>query len=508
MRRRRTLAATLVVLAAGCGNWPWSGPRAAPPPMAYGPPPQTTQVGSPLPPGWVWPVNARSMAPRASRRAIVRAVNMAALRARAAADPLAAVEVAPNVFAAPFRGRLPIFSDSPAARPMAFMEGSAPPPPAVDLRERGLDGPVKDQQQAGVCWSFALSTAMEDALLRSGASYEVAPLHMVADKEYEQLWYNRELKPKVTEQAWPYDPRKACLLDESPRDSPYCRDSYGVQAGTWRSDPELTAERQRAQGAGDYRIVQMTKLDRKPANPRQIEQVINAGKAIYAAFDLDIHLWSEPRHKPGAVIPDWESQGSNGHAVVIMGYRSVPDGRQYLLHNSWSTGWGDGGYAWVSERMVREKIMDVLTLEVGDAAGHPLPPRTPPTPTPTPAPTASAPSPFPFPVPWPFPAPAPTATTGGPAPAPTGTASGTPNGCAPGQARDGVFGWCVGACANGQAPIAGLCGGASSGGSTPAPGATPANGPCAAGQKPDFVTSACQPVCPSGAPRVGGVCWM
>jgi hypothetical protein len=495
----------MVVLATGCGDWPWAAPRTAGPPMAYGPPPQTTQVGAPLPPGWAWPVGPRTMAFAPSSRAVIRPVPAAALRAAATVDPLAPVEVAPNVFVGRLRRPLPRMSFATAWAPA---ELAADPPPEVDLRAMGLDGPMKNQQQAGVCWSFALSTAMENGLRRAGIGSDIAPLHLIADNEFQVLWRDGRGKAKVEEPSWPYDPRKACQLDENSGDDAYCMKSYGVVAGSWRNDPALVAERDRAQRSGKYQNIRMKSLA-KPANPRDVATLLASGRTLWVQLDMRVEQWRYDRIQPGGILPDWPPGDGLGHAVALVGYRTMPDGRQFRMHNSWGDDWADGGYAWISERMVRERTLEAFTVELGDAAGNPLPARTQPTPVPapsgssTPAPTASSQPPFPWPFPFPFPAPAPTTSGGGPAP---GQGAG---GCGPGQARDAVFGWCATACAGGQAPTAGLCPPPPAG-TTPAPGSpapAPAQG-CVAGQKPDFVTGACQPTCPSGAPRAAGLCWM
>lgn len=61
-------------------------------------------------------------------------------------------------------------------------------PPSVDLRTRGLDGPVKDQQQVGVCWSFALSSVMDNAARKLGRRPSITPLHLIARDAWSQMW--------------------------------------------------------------------------------------------------------------------------------------------------------------------------------------------------------------------------------------------------------------------------------------------------------------------------------
>jgi hypothetical protein len=435
-----------------------------------------------VPAGWAWPINAQAIALGLAQETY-RPVNVQALKALAGSGPCAPVEVAPSIWIAPLCSKLPNLSFSPhaSAPPLAATTPSMPTASTVDLRALGLDGPIKDQQQAGVCWSFAISTLMDNALRRAGRSDVMAPLHIIADDEFQLLFDQGAGRPLVVESSWAYDPHKACKLDDNSGDKSFCSQAYNIQAGSWRSDPTLVVERQRAEASGVYRIASFHPLAHNPANPDEIARVLGTGQAVYAGFDVDLRAWSSIRQQPGAVLGDWQPDGSGGHAVALVGYRASPTGRQFLVHNSWGKGWGDGGYAWVSEAMVRERIHEAFVVTVGDSSGAL---GTPSLPTPAPAPAPSTGStgttnPFPFP----FPAPAPTTAT---------------SACPPNTVRDLLLGRCVAPCAGGVAPVAGVC---------PVLSAPPKAPSCAAGQLADLVTGQCEPACPSGRARAAGVCF-
>jgi hypothetical protein len=51
------------------------------------------------------------------------------------------------------------------------------------------------------------------------------------------------------------------------------------------------------------------------------------------------------------------------HAVQIVGYRIPHDGQTdptpaFLVKNTWGTGWGQGGYAWIRERHARKQFLE------------------------------------------------------------------------------------------------------------------------------------------------------
>jgi C1A family cysteine protease len=55
--------------------------------------------------------------------------------------------------------------------------------------------------------------------------------------------------------------------------------------------------------------------------------------------------------------------GSINHMVNLVGYRPAPSGGyEFLIANSWGTGWGDGGFAWSKQGCNR------LASTPGDAA--------------------------------------------------------------------------------------------------------------------------------------------
>ncbi len=107
------------------------------------------------------------------------------------------------------------------------------------------------------------------------------------------------------------------------------------------------------------------------------------------------------------VYDDTASPRTGGHAMVLVGYS---ERRQaFKVMNSWGTGWGDGGFGWVSYRAVRELSDLMFVMHV---------PETPPAPPPRPAPPVVVAPPAPEPVVTPAPAPTPPVVVTPPAPKP------------------------------------------------------------------------------------------
>jgi Papain family cysteine protease len=362
---------------------------------------------------------------------------------------------------------------------------SGPLPPFVDHRMTGLSGPVKNQGAVGTCTAVSLSTAMEHAIRKMGRGDVVSALHIWSKYAVSNMGAagdQTEGERIALDAAWPYDPAKACKLLRQPFDS--CAKTYGVTPATGDVDMQLRAERSAANTAGRYTVSAIEQLRSKPADLDEMSAVLAGGDAIWISFSVDSDAWTH-RNLQNGVIPDYQYTESVGHAVVLAGYRNAGAGKQFLVHNSWGKGWGEGGYAWISGAMVTKFTRAAYKVRVSDGGG-------------------------------------------GPSPNPG------PNACPAGQAPDSVLGGCVPLCASGSPPAAGVClptlPGVTPGAlptipGMPAPGALPfpfpfpvpgvtppaqpsqpAPSACPQGQVQDLVSRQCAAPCPGGAPPVGGLC--
>lgn len=276
---------------------------------------------------------------------------------------------------------LPLPPGAPAPR-VPVLRG--PLPPAADLRALGLDGRIKDQERVGACSYFAVSTVLENALRRAGIRDEISPMHVISSNAWDDLFARPSTRYLAPEPVLPYEPRAACQL--GPRaDEGECSAKYGVTYGSWRSNPGLAGAVARADAQGAYAGVF---ADRLSGDPDEIAGEIARGRAVYAAFDIDGDAWSSSS-VAGGTIPE-HPHGSGGHAVVLVAYQTTPGGRFFLVHNSWGTDWGQGGYAWLSEANLRRNFSSAFLLDAYPR-GVPVPSRpSASTSTPAPAPASCA----------------------------------------------------------------------------------------------------------------------
>lgn len=245
-------------------------------------------------------------------------------------------------------------------------------PDSVDHRAKNLEGPVKNQGGVGSCTGHSLSSALDNAAIRAGKlkpgdrDRMTSPMHVWSRYGLPNMGAAADgniAQPVAVYTAWPQNDKEACMLFQGKGSyATECAEAYGVKANGWRDDKSLMAKYEKSQAEGIYKISSIEKLQVEPPNMEDLLGILASGSDIWAAFLIDGSNWTNKKMK-NAVIPDW-GEPQSGHAVVISGYRETPSGKQFLIHNSWGTSWGDGGYAWVSEKMVVKNLYYAYRVKI------------------------------------------------------------------------------------------------------------------------------------------------
>jgi C1A family cysteine protease len=118
--------------------------------------------------------------------------------------------------------------------------------------------------------------------------------------------------------------------------------------------------------AGNFQSLKYYRLDAEGVSGDDTLKVIKTylAKEFPCMFGFSVHEeFMSP--KPGGLVPfpKPKSKFYGGHAIIAVGY---DDGIQLgpndkgalLIRNSWGTGWGDGGYAWLSYKYVTKRLAD------------------------------------------------------------------------------------------------------------------------------------------------------
>jgi len=265
------------------------------------------------------------------------------------------------------RGQLHTSPNAPPPGP-GPSSGRGGLPAEVDHRTAGLEGPIKDQGLVGNCSAFSLSSVIDNAILRLRKADVISPEHIwshYGNSDMGSAGDSNLNKALALNRTWPYSAKQACEIERDTADE--CGQLLGVTPGSAASDPVLQASYHLAEQSGVYRVTSIDRLTHGPAvNVDAIAAVLATGADVWAGFNVDVTSWKSTAHVNG-VIRDWTTQNA-GHAVALAGYRQAPDGggRQFLVHNSWGGRWGDHGFAWVSEAMVRQHLQVAYKVTVVD----------------------------------------------------------------------------------------------------------------------------------------------
>ena len=356
---------------------------------------------------------------------------------------------------------------SPAPSPSPTPPAPGQLPASVDHRTLGIEGPIKDQGVVGSCTAFSLSTVMDNAIRRLNGADVVSSMHVwsrYADPTMQSAESHSENHALSLWSDYPYDQSIACRM-ETQDDG--CAELVvpHVQVNTAANDPTVQAQIHNADARGRYIISEIDQIT--PIDSDAIALELATGRDVWLALGVSQDAWTSPVVQATGVVPDWLVE-DGGHAVALAGYRAGPVGRQFLVHNSWGQTWGQGGYAWISEAMIRGHSQGAYTITVVDRAA----PTPPPTPVPTPQPSGPSACPAGYTQVAGLPLCQHACSTaadcgaggscvsllpGGGANVCVGTNPSTDDDCGEGQLVDIVTGRCGAGCANGLRPVAGVC---------------------------------------------------
>jgi C1A family cysteine protease len=222
----------------------------------------------------------------------------------------------------------------------------------VDLR--ASFSPVEDQGHLGSCTANAAIGLLEYFERKASGRFVDASRLFLYKVERDLLGligdtgaYLRTAMEALTlfgappERYWPYDgspPTSNTRYDLEP--TPFCY-AFGER----------------------FRAIKYYRLDPAGVSPSQILANIKAMAAAGFPSMFGFPVYTEYDNPlPGAKIafPGAGSHYRGGHANVVAGYDDDlmigSDKGALLVRNSWGTGWGDAGYAWLSYRYVTDGL--------------------------------------------------------------------------------------------------------------------------------------------------------
>lgn len=205
-------------------------------------------------------------------------------------------------------------------------------PPAYDLRTTGKLSPVKDQGPCGSCWAFATCASLESYLLPS-ETWDFSENNLKNTHGFD--WGPCSGGNHLISTA--YLARWSGPVDES-------EDPYSPYDGT--SPPGLSPKKHAQQV---YFIP-----DRSgPLDNGNIKQAIMEFGAVFTSMYYNSSCYHSSNY-----TYYYSGSSPSNHAVSIVGwddnfdrnlFKTPPPGDgAFIVKNSWGTGWGQGGYFYIS----------------------------------------------------------------------------------------------------------------------------------------------------------------
>lgn len=230
-------------------------------------------------------------------------------------------------------------------------------PKVVDHRASKDEGPVRNQKSVPACSAFALATAVDHAVGRwTGTPANVSVMEIWA--RYHEPYTAKAVAENLgegvgPETGWPFDERLANTWVP-------CEDAPKAAKGQCglRPDPARVAKTRGQEIASITSATPLGDLDTD-----DMKEQLAAGKDVIVALEVPRTL--APTGKTGArYLPHWKDADEvGGHAVVLAGYATLGVATYFLVHNSWGTSWGDGGYAYIHEKTLKSSVREALVVD-------------------------------------------------------------------------------------------------------------------------------------------------
>jgi hypothetical protein len=237
-------------------------------------------------------------------------------------------------------------------------------PKMVDHRFDGTEGVVR-KQGGPQCTAFSFTSALDHAYARwAGNPGEFAVMQVWA--RYRQLEEKAATDSNVgdfiaPETDWPYDAKLANSWLKC-----------GRGGGKGNCGKPVDEEKMKELDKKD-KAAEITKIEVISATQFEVvREKLAAGQDVVIGLKLpNFTVAGEPGAK--YIVGAQKGSPKEGHETLLAGYAQTPNGTYYLVHNSWGKSWGDEGYAWLHEELIkafwldnRMVIPDVEPVEIAE----------------------------------------------------------------------------------------------------------------------------------------------
>lgn len=210
-------------------------------------------------------------------------------------------------------------------------------PASFDLRTQGKVSAVRNQSACGTCWAFSAMACLESALLPAEAwDFSENNLKDTHGFDWTCCYGGND------DMSIAYFARWDGPANES--DDPY-------NAGSCASPPSVTVQKH-------LQDVDYVPIRTSPTDNDAMKSAIES-HAVSISMRWEGDQWNPTAYwNPSAYAYNYNGTDVTNHLVAVVGwddnfpkssFSTPPTGNgAWLIKNSWGTGWGDGGYFWLS----------------------------------------------------------------------------------------------------------------------------------------------------------------
>ena len=205
----------------------------------------------------------------------------------------------------------------------SFSSGGSGLPSSIDWRTKGVVNPVRDQGQCGSCWAFATTANAESVWAISKGQLLDLSEEFLVDCASGVGYYNMGCNGGQPDSAFKYMINNGQCTEAS----------YPYKAGVTKTAG--TCQKCTSAGVSFSSCSDVTPKD-------QVALAAAVSKQpVAVAIEADTRYFQS---YSGGIL-DSTSCGTNlDHAVEIVGYGSQNGVDYWIVRNSWSSSWGEGGY--------------------------------------------------------------------------------------------------------------------------------------------------------------------
>jgi hypothetical protein len=222
-------------------------------------------------------------------------------------------------------------------------------PKMVDHRVDGTEGPVR-KQGGPQCTAFAFTAGLDHAYARwTGKPAEFSVMQVWA--RYRQLEEKGATDTNVgdfvaSEKDWPYDAKVA---------------NSWIKCGHGAKEPcgkPVEESKMKELEEKHHRVAEVTQIEVIPASELEVvREKIAGGQDVAVGLKLPNFTTAGEKGEK-YIVGTQKGLPKIGHEILLAGYAMTPNGTYYLVHNSWGTTWGDEGYAWLHEDLLKAFWLD------------------------------------------------------------------------------------------------------------------------------------------------------